>query len=470
VPIPSRKRWGGRQTDLAVWTAISLFLWLVLRAGYPQPFHETDTASYLQVAREGTFNPYRPVGYSLFLRMLHAIRPGVGTIVFGQFWLHALAVLGLYFSAVKVAGGRSPLGLRLALLVLLALPSLLYCTNYLMSDSLFVSLTLLWGAALLQYLASRRIGWLLTGLFLAALGTQVRYAGLVSVAAGGLVLPFLVTGRRRRILTFAAHAGLCLAIVVSGRENFRRHVGVSVFSPFAQWARANNASVLIPYIRHDPHKPTDPLLALLHEYYLRHPDSIFSIESVLATYPMWVETFPAKKYVLTIMEEEKTGYVQAWVRAGGRLGRYGDWLIRTHPLLYARRFLLPNARELFRSFDPLEQRELNLDDATRAWLRVSGPVRQAWGGPLRPAWGVEKLLKALLWAGVLVGFVVARRRSLWRSSTEGRAWTLLGSYVVSYCLFCVVSHPASSFRYLLPVHAFLLVMLGWFGETFSRRG
>lgn len=450
-----------RRIDLSVWLGVSILLYVILRLSYPAPFHETDTDAYLRAARIHVFNPYRPSGYSTFLGLLHAINPHLRFIFTGQYVLHAVSVLVLYLTALHLQRPRSSSVFRLAFLMLLVLPSMLYCTNYLMSDSLFLSLTFLWTAAILWSMATGNWPWIAASVLLSCAALEVRYAGLVYPLVAALVLGLLLPGKRRKVVAVVVHLTLLLVVYTSARATCREQTGVAMFSPFGGWARANNACVIIPAIRQETRRPADREVAIVHDFYLRFPDADFAADSVMATYPIWVERYPAKQFFLAALAEQQEGYVPAWVWTGLQLERYGNWLIRTYPLLFFKRFILPNTRQAAISFACPVPRDFTVDEATRQWLQETQTVWPARRGVLERVWGVEKGVKALLWllsTGAFFYLGIRERRRLFLSPA-GRLTVFLGTFLAAFIVFSIISHPISSFRYMLAIQAAQLLLV-----------
>ena len=62
-----------QRVELGIWAAVLLALGVALHLLYPTPFVFPDSGSYVNSAASGTFNVYRPMGYSQYLGLLHGI-------------------------------------------------------------------------------------------------------------------------------------------------------------------------------------------------------------------------------------------------------------------------------------------------------------------------------------------------------------------------------------------------------------
>jgi hypothetical protein len=186
---------------LRVWLSL---VWSPAITGY------SDSGIYFQGAYESLWSdPIRMVGYSMFLRGIHAIVPHLLAVIVAQ---HAmgLGAAVLFFLAVRRCGG--PRGLGLAPAAVLALGGdELFFEHAALSDALFVFLI-----AAMLYCAVRasqdRLWWAaLTGLC-AGLGVWDRTVGLGLVAVICVWLAFSAGRPTRRSLTVAA---LSLVVALS---------------------------------------------------------------------------------------------------------------------------------------------------------------------------------------------------------------------------------------------------------------
>ena len=167
-----------QRVELGIWAAVLLALGVALHLLYPTPFVFPDSGSYVNSAASGTFNVYRPMGYSQYLGLLHGISPSLTFVFVFSYAIHALSTLWLLFSAKYLLEIRDRRIFGIFCLFAVAAPRLLFCTNFLMSDSLFHTLTILFVTTALWVACSRNPMWLIWHLSVFALLYEVRYAGM----------------------------------------------------------------------------------------------------------------------------------------------------------------------------------------------------------------------------------------------------------------------------------------------------
>ena len=132
---------------------------------------------------------------------------------------------------------------RILFAFLLLNPVSLYMCNYVSSDALFISLSLVWIVELI-HMTVRQTWWRTTlQLVLLAMILGLRFTALYYPLIS--VVAILLSGRNILFKT-AAIAGCFLVIAIGitvTRQETYRQTGVSMFSPFSAWQVANNALI-----------------------------------------------------------------------------------------------------------------------------------------------------------------------------------------------------------------------------------
>jgi Dolichyl-phosphate-mannose-protein mannosyltransferase len=189
-----------------------LFVWSPALTGF------SDTGVYFQDATQGAraadgvlatlwTNPGRVVGYSMFLRVLHAITPHLILVTIVQHIL-GLLVAVLLFLAVRRCGGPRGLGLVPAAIIALGGDEL-FLEHAALSEALFIFLL-----SVTLYCAVRAsqggARWAALAGLSAGLGVWVRVAGVAIVAVIALWLAFSAGRPTRRTIAVGV-----LSLVVS---------------------------------------------------------------------------------------------------------------------------------------------------------------------------------------------------------------------------------------------------------------
>ncbi len=202
---------------LRVWT---LLTWRPAFIGY------YDTAAYVDAAQHHLFrDAFRPAGYPLFLRALHALSDRVVAVTIAQHVL-GLATAALLYLAVRRVTGRAWAALIPAAVVALDGFQILL-EHALLSDALFAFLL----AAALY--ASVRGGWR----WALAAGALVAAAGLVRTV-GLFAAPVIIAGAPRRMAAGAVAAVLVLGAyaVAHGTLSLTRAGGWGLYARVGQFA------------------------------------------------------------------------------------------------------------------------------------------------------------------------------------------------------------------------------------------
>jgi hypothetical protein len=133
-------------------------------------------------------------------------------------------------------------------------------------------------------------------------------------------------------------------IIYTGDQNARL-IGQSEFSPFSGWQIAANA--LIMY-RHVPDRSADkPALSLqpLHQVVLHQLDLINAAgpfqDRDLRTFYMWKELSPLRIYMTQrFLHDSITDNLVKWASMGRLYKDYGTYLVKKHPLEFARYYVI----------------------------------------------------------------------------------------------------------------------------------
>ncbi len=200
--------------------ALLVGLWAAAQAGFLLKFHgprfANDSARYLAYAADiaecGYFEPghnVRYVLYPLFQSGWLWLGTGRWGIVAGQIILSGLAAGALYGAVRRLAGGRAGAA-ALATGLFIAWPDVQQFNPYLLTESLFISLSVLSFAALVRVRAGGRGPWAVL-LALLALTALARPNGFVVALAAALAGLAALRGWPDRWPFRAVLAGLALA-------------------------------------------------------------------------------------------------------------------------------------------------------------------------------------------------------------------------------------------------------------------
>ena len=199
---------------LAVVLGAGALLRLLLVLGWqPALMGWPDAASYIGVSHGDLFgNELRPAGYSIVLKLLHALAPSLTLVIVLQHLL-GLAAAALLFFAVGRTGAPPLLGLVPAAIVALG-GDQIFLEHAPISEALFVFLVACGLYAGVRALTSVSPAWAAAGGLALALAATVRVVVLPALAL--YVLWLLLAGsdtwRRRTAMAAAGAAAACVLL------------------------------------------------------------------------------------------------------------------------------------------------------------------------------------------------------------------------------------------------------------------
>ncbi len=251
--------------------------------GYsPGNVSHPDTGSYVDAAAHSLFsNPFRPAGYSLFLRVLHSVSTDLRFTIVVQHLL-GLGAAVLAYVICRQIGARRGVALVPAAAVLLSGDEL-YLEYSVLSDTLFLTAVLLACALGLRIREPHRPAYAITLVAAAvtALSATLRTVGVALVPLFVLWLLRYGSGRlRARVRASLAAAVVCAVVLVGYAAAQDRATGVFGLSRFSAWPLYARLAPIADCSRFKPPPRTarlcDPLPVAERpgpDFYLWNPES-----------------------------------------------------------------------------------------------------------------------------------------------------------------------------------------------------
>jgi len=363
-------------------------LWILFKRCYPFPDFFTDSYTYIQAAADHNAISYRPIGYSLFLRLLHAVGHSDTLLVTVQFLLLQSSCWLLFATVCR----SCDLGVRVQVLIaafLVLNPLVYYISNYVSSDALFIALSLFWVTSLMRSMAAPTwrglvIQWiLLLGIF------YTRYVALFYPLAAGIGYCWLRRGWWFRLAAISGSVLVVAASVGCTRALTQAQTGAATFSAFSGWQMANNALHIYPWLPVDSTglpPATLPLAGYVDRYFSRDGPIRNQNPPRSTTGYMWERSSPLHEYFddyrrvhSDLRQGQDTAqlpYFTAWNRVAPVFSQYGYFLFRRHPLAFGRYYLLPSAKSFFLSpldvFNTYLDGKKEIDPIARNWFDWRG--------------------------------------------------------------------------------------------------
>jgi hypothetical protein len=351
-------------------------LWILFKCCYPYPDFFTDSYTYIQAAADHDAISYRPIGYSLFLRLVHGVSRSDTVLVTIQFLLVQTSCWVLFvFLCRRCAPGPWIQGLIAAFLVLD--PLVYYISNFVSSDALFIALSLFWQTSLMRsMLAPSRRGLVIQWILLLLI-FYTRYVALFYPVVAAICYCWLRRDWWFRLAAMAGSVAIVAAGVLVTRELTQAETGTPTFSAFSGWQMANNALHIYPWLPVDTTglpPGTDSLAGYVDRYFLREGPGLRLHPPGATTAYMWEETSPLHEYLNDYRRKQSPlSYFKAWNRVAPVFSRYGYFLLERHPAAFGRYYLAPSAQSFF--FSPLDVLHTYLDGK-----KEIDPVARDWFG------------------------------------------------------------------------------------------
>lgn len=316
-------------------------------------FINGDSYVYLDAAYHNLFINTYPIGYSKFLRLISVFTHSDTFVVGVQYALLQGSTIFFLFSIFYF---YTPLKYTRLLLFFSGIlnPVYLYLANYISSDSLFLSLSLLWFTLLIWILNRPTSKIIFANAFVLFFAFTVRYNALfyplISISVVAIARRCIWTN----ILGLAVSGSLIVLFILTTTQKYEKLSGHRQFSPFSGWQLANNALYAYKFV--DKNKLKKPparfseIDRLVRSYFdstrdlRRHPYE----RMVASTVYMWDPNSPLSIYMENKFKGDTTASaLKKWASVAPMMGDYGKFLIRAYPYEFTRYYLVPNALKYY---------------------------------------------------------------------------------------------------------------------------
>ena len=464
-----------QRRELAIIAAAFIGVGMLLHILFPYPFSFPDSGAYLLGASQNSFNIYRPMGYSHYLQFVHAISSSIHTVFWFTYLLHMLSALFLIYSIKYLWDLRNKVLFYGLCFFAVAAPRFLFASNFIMSDSLFSSLTVLFLTFSIWLLYERK--WYVIVILLALfMGLyRVRYSGMfyIFIPLYTLYMAYAKAPLAKRLLMLALPLVCFFIVFQQSKKEYYQQTGVNISSGFSGWQLINNASVLFPQAKGMSMTTfKDPVLKALHGFMQSVPDSIFNSRHTFATNYMWNKELPYKQFMFYYMDQTRQNYSLSWILCGDLYGQYAKALIAHYPWQFTRDFLLPSFLSNFNYYDINEYKapfkneplwkdyyQLTIDQYahTNTLFAQLNPLRH--------------VMHYIYWTISILAFcyfLLRIRKTSW-SRREWQTVFVLWLFIVTYVGASAVASPNTTWRYTMPIYLPSLVFIVYNLNEFMQK-
>jgi hypothetical protein len=457
---------------------ISVGLMVVFKLFYPYPNMVLDSYYYVQAAAAKANVAIWPIGYSKFLRVIIVPFHSTTVLVWIQYFLLEFACMLFFFTIFYF--WKLAKHLKQILFIFLFLnPLFLFSCNFILSDALFLALSLLWITLLIWIIKAPRTYMIGAHALLLLAAFSVRNNALFYPAIAALAFLLSPLNLWKKLL------GIVLQIFFVGlfmwytANQMADLTGERIFTPFTGWKMANNALYMYGHLYRNDTTRMPNRFASLDKVVRGYFDTVQSVDNLFdynafagGSYYMFKPYSPLIRYInlesktaVTFVDLESSAPV-ATLYSG-----YGQYLIKRHPIAFIRYFIWPDAirytyppMENFSSATAFFIRPGNLGEFASKWLGVETLTVTPFLRDLRTAFiSPFPILISLIHLAFLIGltgFLIYK--GIQRSDKSSTKCLLL---IVSYCAleFCFSVTTASMIlRYLL----FIMVIKFTFSLVF----
>jgi hypothetical protein len=364
--------------------ACMIVFFTVFKLLYPYPDFFSDSYHYIAAANLHMNIGIWPIGYSKFLSAFHFVtHSDTALILFQYFFLECSALYFLF--SVLYFYPISPFIRNILFIFLFINPLLLYFSNYVNSDSLFCSLSILWFTQLIWIIHRPKLSQLFVHSLILFACFSVRNNAYVYPLVS--ILAFILTKSNLtfKILGILAPFLLIVPFIVYTRSAARELTGTSQFSLFTGWQLANNALYVRGHLKIDSNDLPGPEARTIDKNFMKFllnqdqgefDDLIFS--GAGGNYFIRYQGSALNRYFnKNYPWKTKFEVTQAWGKCSVIFNTYGNWFVRHYPLAYIKYFAIPNAKNYF--IPQLEKLEIynrgskNVEIEAQEWFDYQTP-------------------------------------------------------------------------------------------------
>ncbi|PSL33540.1 hypothetical protein [Chitinophaga ginsengisoli] len=323
----------------------STFLSIIVKL-YPFPNFLPDSYSYIDAAYNNANINMWPVGYSKFLRLISVFNRSDTGLVIVQYSLLQLAILFFLFS-IKYLLQPGKWAMRVLFILLVLNPLWLYIANFVSSDALFATFSLLWLTSLFWLLFRPAAKMFIFHALVLGFVFSVRYNALYYPFISILVVLLANGTIREKLLRLAIVIVPVSWFLLYTTLTFKDRLGVATFSPFGGWQMGSNALFMYAHVAPANRGPVPKQFARIHSITIKHMDSLSRLkqrpDQELGIYYLWDEKAPLKLYLAQKYRKDSTTYyLKRWASVSNFYGQYGSWLIKQYPGEFLRYYIWPN--------------------------------------------------------------------------------------------------------------------------------
>ncbi|WP_123891817.1 hypothetical protein [Chitinophaga costaii] len=420
------KQVGRKYLTIALLAGIAQFF--LFKKLYPFPDFISDSYSYIATNLYHMQVNLWPVGYSLFLNLIHHITPSHYFLVFCQFLILQGAFLYFFYTVLYLYALHRTNKILLFLFLFFN-PAFFYLSNCVLSDAIFCALSIvLFSQYLWMYHKPTRRNLIIQAVII-GLAFTIRYTAIyypiVSIGA------MLLSGYRLplKLIGMALPWFFILPFIKYTEQKTKELTGTAEFSVFGGWQLANNALYMYGHIVVDSARLPANLRDLdkaAKEYFSSTPPTEDDLTAIQGTYFIKKRDAILKPYMQS--HSQFTGSAvsqfQAWGAVSPTYNQYGRYLITHYPVEFARYYLWLNTKNYFvpylEKYSNYNLGQPTMADIAAEWFALDSPnvckvphtASQVWVFIFYP---IVFMILNIYFTICLVDVLISGRLKQWRS-------------------------------------------------------
>lgn len=457
--------WQDRENKIllgfSVVVIVVAFVWLKILYPYPN-FIPPDSYGYLEAASNDQFINIWPIGYSKFLKLVSLFTRSHLALVVLQYGLMQASVLYFLFTLRYLLAPGKWL-FRVLLTVSIVNPLLSHIANFVSSDCLFATLSLVWFTQLLWIVYKPSLWLLLAHAMVLLLAFIVRFNALYYPFISIVFILLKGMDKKTKCLGLGAIVLPALVFVGYTKQEYKAKTNTTQFAAFSGWLMAANALYGYAYAATIDPQIVPEKFRELHQLVNRHLDSLRLLakrpDEEIGVYYFWDFGSPLVVYMNRQGEKErKNEHFIRWSSMGPLYAEYGRYLIQKCPISFIKHYLWPN---LFRYYGPpayfmesYNRGNKTVDPVAANWfgwknnqLPINARNRQIYIMSLFP--NILAIINSLF----LISSVLFRCWADFKKLSRLSKWIITTVWVVWFCnmLFSVCAAPIELRYQIFPV-------------------
>lgn len=345
------KQWLWQEKEnrqLLLWVGIVITIQFALfKFLYPYPnFMPPDSNSYLEAAWSNQLINTWAIGYSKYLRFVSSFTNSHLALVALQYFFIQGSILYLVFT-IRYLFSSARWVFFLLLFANILNPLLPHISNFVSSDALFTSLSIVWFTQLLWMLYKPTRNIIISHAFVLLFAFMVRYNALYYPLLSIAVIAISDLSLKTRLKSTALIILLLGSFIGITEYEYYKKTGKAQYSAFGGWQIAANALYGYAHAKQNPVTLVPQRFQSIHTLVNRHMDSInrlrYRPDNEVAIYYLWDFKSPLRKYLDKVRQPDSSKtYFKHWASLAPFYSDYGKYLIKKHPVEFTKFYLWPN--------------------------------------------------------------------------------------------------------------------------------